>query len=341
MIGWDEVLGTHLAPDTVIQSWRGQASLAEAAAKGHRSVLSFGYYLDHLDPAGVHYANDPMGGKAGNLTPEQSARVLGGEACMWSEYVNPETVDSRIWPRMAAIAERFWSPREVIDVDSMYTRLEAVSRALEWTGLEHRSNYRVMLDRLAGGQSSEPLRVLADASEALGIVGRRDARQYTSLVPLNRFVDAVRPESELVQRLERDVASLAANPASAAELRATLTLWAENEPRVNQLAQNNQLLAELVPLAHGLAAVGSTGLRALDYIEKREVAPAAWVAEQSREMDRLDQPVAEVRLTGVRLVRLLLAQLRPQSIANSSVRTGNEPLCNTGETVWNWTSWLS
>ena len=260
---------------------------------------------------------------------------------MWSEYVNPETVDSRIWPTLAAIAERFWSPREVIDVESMYTRLEAVSRSLEWTGLEHRSNYRVMLDRLAGGRSSEPLRVLADASEALGIAGRRDARQYTSLVPLNRFVDAVRPESELVQRLERDVASLAANPASAAELRATLTLWAENELRVKQLAQNNQSLAELVPLAHGLAAMGSTGLRALDYIEKREVAPAAWVAEQSREMDRLDQPVAEVRLAGVRLVRLLLAQLRPQSIANSSVRTGNEPLYNTGETVWNWTSGLS
>src|SRR5579864_5749451 len=155
MIGWDEVLDAHLPPDTVIQSWRGQASLAEAVAKGYRSVLSFGYYLDHLDAAGVHYANDPMGGKAGNLTPEQAARVLGGEACMWSEYVSPETVDSRIWPRMAAIAERFWSPREVTDVESMYTRLEAVSRSLAWTGSEHRSNSAVMLDRLAGGRSSE------------------------------------------------------------------------------------------------------------------------------------------------------------------------------------------
>jgi hypothetical protein len=83
--------------------------------------------------------------------------------------------------------------------------------------------------------------------------------------------------------------------------------------------------------------MGSTGLRALDYIEKKEVAPAAWVAEQSREMDRLDQPVAEVRLAGVRVVRLLLAKLRLQSVANSSVRCGNEPPCNGGATVWNWT----
>jgi len=124
MVGWDEVLGPHLAADTVIQSWRGQASLAEAAAQGYRSVLSFGYYLDHLYPARVHYANDPMDGKG----------VLGGEACMWSEYVSPETVDSRIWPTMAAIAERFWSPREVTDVESMYTRMEGVSRSLEWIG---------------------------------------------------------------------------------------------------------------------------------------------------------------------------------------------------------------
>jgi hexosaminidase len=327
MVGWDEVLGPHLAADTVIQSWRGQASLAEAAAQGYRSVLSFGYYLDHLYPARVHYANDPMDGKG----------VLGGEACMWSEYVSPETVDSRIWPTMAAIAERFWSPREVTDVESMYTRMEGVSRSLEWIGLEHRANYGAMLDRLAGGRSSEPLRVLADASEALGIEGRRDARHYTSLVPLNRFVDAVRPESELVRRLESDVADLGSDPAATAELRATFTAWAQSEAGLKQLAENNQLLAELSPQVKGLAAIGTTGLRALDYIEKREAPPANWVAEQSQELDRLELPVAEVRLARVRPVRLLLAQLRPQSLANGSVRCGNEPLCNSPATVLNWT----
>jgi len=363
MVGWDEILGPHLAAETVIQSWRGQASMAEAAAQGYRSVLSFGYYLDHLYPARVHYANDPMDGKA----------VLGGEACMWSEYVSPETVDSRIWPTMAAIAERFWSPREVADVESMYTRMEAVSRSLEWIGLEHRANYGAMLDRLAGGRSSEPLRVLADASEALGIEGRRDARHYTSLVALNRFVDAVRPESELVRRLEGDVAGIGSDPAAAAELRATFTAWAEIEAGVRQLAEpplpNGRgsvtgggsgtnggsgtkrdgsvpnrdregagvMVAELVPLAHNLAAIGRIGLRALDYIEKRETAPANWIADQSQELDRLEQPVAEVRLAGVRPVRLLLAQLRPQSLANGSVRCGNEPLCNSPATVLNWT----
>jgi hexosaminidase len=338
MIGWDEVLDPHLAPDTVIQSWRGQASLAEAVAKGYRSVLSFGYYLDHLDPAAVHYANDPMGGKAGSLTPEQAARVLGGEACMWAEYVSPETVDSRIWPRLAAIAERFWSPREVTDVESMYTRLEAVSRWLAWTDLEHRSNSAVMLDRLAGGRSSEPLRVLADASEALGIAGRRDVRQYTSLVPLNRFVDAVRPESELVQRLERDVAAMPENSSAAAELRVMLAEWAASATRLQPVANDNALVAELLPLAENLAVTGQIGLRALEYIEKGAPAPSGWVEQQDRELDRLEKPVAEVRLAAVRPVRLLLMKIRPQNLENSGVRCGNEPPCNGGATVWNWTN---
>ena len=153
MIGWDEVLAPGLASDTVIQSWRGQESLADASRKGYRGILSSGYYLDYLKPAAIHYAVDPMDGAARALDADQAARILGGEACMLTEYVSPETVDSRIWPSMAAIAERFWSPREVKDTADMYARLEPVSRGLEWTNLRHRANYQPMLDRLAGRRS--------------------------------------------------------------------------------------------------------------------------------------------------------------------------------------------
>ena len=128
MVGWDEILHPNLPKTIVVQSWRGQQSLALAAQQGYRGLLSYGYYLDLMWPAARHYAIDPMSGAAAALTPEQKALILGGESCQWAEWVTPENVDSHIWPRNAAIAERLWSPQDVTDVNSMYARMHAESR---------------------------------------------------------------------------------------------------------------------------------------------------------------------------------------------------------------------
>jgi hexosaminidase len=61
MVGWDEVLHKDLPKSAVVQSWRGQKSLADAAAAGYQGILSNGYYLDYIWPAARHYAVDPMG----------------------------------------------------------------------------------------------------------------------------------------------------------------------------------------------------------------------------------------------------------------------------------------
>ena len=307
-LGWDEVFDTTLPRDTVIQSWRGQASLAEVARAGFRGVLSFGYYLDHLQPASSYYGDDPLSGAARDLSQDERARILGGEACMWSEYADPETIDSRVWPSAAAIAERLWSPASVTDVDSMYERLEAVSRMLDWVGLKHRVNYEPMLERLAAERPADSLRILADASEALGIEGRRDARHYTSLVDLNRFVDAARPESESVRRMERAARRVLAakdGPASdepareLAELRSILTAWAENDSRL-------QPPGELAGLSKNLSILGSIGLRALEYLQPGQTPPSGWIEQQIALMKDIERPEAEVNLAAVRPVRILL-----------------------------------
>jgi len=312
MIGWDEILHPDLPASIVIQSWRGQKSLADAAKQGRRGILSWGYYLDHLEPARQHYAVDPLGGQASGLSSEEAARVLGGEACMWSEYVSAETVDSRIWPRAAVIAERLWSPKEVTDVDSMYTRMESVSRWLEWTGVQHRAGYGPMLDRLAGDMPVTALRILADACEALGLGPRARARKYTSLVPLDRFVDAVRPESELVRSMEKDAAQQ--SPEALARLREQFTIWSANNARFQALAGDNELLAEVKPLSRDLSALGATGLQALGYLVSTQPAPADWLAAQNTEITRMLRPNAEVTLAAARPVKVLLEKLgrKPQ-----------------------------
>src|SRR5262249_60193609 len=99
------------------------------------------------------------GGPANGLSEVESQRVLGGEACMWTEFVSPETVDSRIWPMTAAIAERLWSPRSVTDLASMFQRLDVVSRQLDWRGVRPNPNYDTMLRRLS---ETAPVQLPAD-----------------------------------------------------------------------------------------------------------------------------------------------------------------------------------
>jgi hexosaminidase len=340
MVGWDEILVPGLPTDAVIQSWRGQKSLSESAAKGYRGILSWGYYLDHLRPASFHYGVDPLGGPdAAALTPEQASRIMGGEACMWAELAGPETVDSRIWPRTAAIAERFWSPANVTDVDSMYARLEQVSRNLQFTGVMHRANFEPMLDRIAGDQPAEPLHILAEATEALGLGQGRTGRP-TGLMPTDRFVDACLPESELARLLELAAKRLVADPAGdradAARLRRQFEVWAANDALFQPLVDNNKLLEEIAPLSKDLSALGDAGIKLLEYLtphpeaakakklsrkeqkaaqEAEKAAQAAkteWLAKENAELQRLAQASkrgvtlpADVRLAAFRPVKVL------------------------------------
>jgi hexosaminidase len=307
MVGWDEILQPGLGASTVIQSWRGRASLVVSVRQGYRGILSWGYYLDHLKPASYHYGIDPLGGDAAKLTPAQAKRILGGEACMWAELANAETVDSRIWPRLAAIAERLWSAANVTDVDSMYQRLAAVSRMLEATGIEHRS--KVLLDRLTGGKLAPPVRVLADACEALGL-GPRHVDNRTTETPFDRMVDAVPPESESVRALELAAARVAANPAAAADdvaaLREQFTRWAANDGDFEPLADANTILEELRPISKDLSRVGAVGLQLLDLIGSGKPAQADWATAQDAELQRMLAPNADLRLAAVRPVKILL-----------------------------------
>ena len=272
-VGWDEILVPGVAKAIVIQSWRGADSLAAAARMGYRGILSNGYYIDLGWSAARHYAVDPMGGAAASLTAEEKERILGGESTMWSEYVGLENIDSRIWPRNAAIAERFWSPQATVDVASMYQRMEAESKRLEWLGLTHRSHQRKMIQRMAGTAAPSELASLGTLTEALEPVKdytreENAAVEPTSQTPLNRVVDAVQPESEVSRRfsvgVDQFLASSCKDALKAAELRAQLTLWAGNDARLQSLAERSFLVQEARPASSALSQAAELALNALD-----------------------------------------------------------------------------
>ena len=261
MVGWDEILHPNLPKAAVIHSWRGQQGLADAVNAGHRGILSWGYYLDHLDTAAYYYQNEPISAQFGAAGLDGSRRrgVHVGRVRDCGDGGFAHLAAHGRDCRAIVVAQRG---------DRCGLHVRADDGGEPATGMDRRAasaNYVPMLDRMAAGRPAEPLRVLADAVEAQGLGPRARARKYTSLVPLNRLVDAARPESETVLAME--VAARRRTASDVARLREQFTIWAANDARFQALAAGNVLLTEGLPVSKDLSAAGEAGLRALDYIK--------------------------------------------------------------------------
>jgi len=299
-MGWDEVLGHGLLQDAVVQSWRSSKMTARATAAGHRVVVSAGYYLDWLMPATFHYALDPadprgvgmsaeelkalastpfaaylgeerVRDETASLSAEQEKLLLGGEAALWTEIVTPEMVDGRLWPRTAAIAERFWSPRDMRDTGSMLRRLVSVSRQLERLSLRHQEDRRLMLSRLAPDAETAAI-ALGDAVAPVRFYSRLLRRAMAGpaalATPLNRLADAATPDSAQGIRFALDVRDLIASRETSGprvdRVRRQLVGWRDISPALAASAERQPLLREVLPVASDLRTLAGVGLVALD-----------------------------------------------------------------------------
>ena len=316
MIGWDEILQPELPKTAVIHSWRGPAALAEAAKKGYDGILSNGYYIDLSYPASQHYAADPIPANT-TLTADERKHVLGGEATMWGEYVSPETIDSRIWPRTAAIAERLWSPSTTTEVDDMYRRLAVISVQLEELGLTHERNVDVLLRRLVGSKDIGPLKILAALVEPVKEYRRGQEKPSTMLSPLTSLVDAARPDSEAARKFSKMVDDLLSDAPrfqmSATDLAITLSEWRSSEPALNSLIDRSPALREAKPLAADLGNLGTTGLEALSYLQRNVPPPNGWREGKLVLLDGITKPKAALEFPTVPGVKKLVIAAAEQS----------------------------
>jgi len=316
LIGWDEILHPDLPAGSVIHSWRGPQGLADATARGFATVLSNGYYIDLCHPTWEHYLNDPVP-PGSPLSVEQQKLVLGGEATMWSEWVTPETIDSRIWPRTAAIAERLWSPRGVRDTDDMYRRLALVSRRLEETGLAHESYLGPALRELAGdGASAADLRALRDFTDLLEPVknyerGKQQpaANQFT---PLTGLADCARPDSAAARQfaaaVDRLVRGSLADESVSSGVRASLADWKSLAQTLGSgLAVRSPRLHEAAPLVQALTVLAGVGEEALQVLASGRAPAPGWLPAELARLDQAAVPHAAVEFPVVAPLRLLVA----------------------------------
>ncbi|HYI08872.1 MAG TPA: beta-N-acetylhexosaminidase [Thermoanaerobaculia bacterium] len=196
VIAWEEASD---AGGITAEVYRSQEPVARVAATGRPVVVSYGYYLDLMRGALEHYRHDPLLGVDDRHAPE----VIGGEACMWSEFVTEENVHFRTWPRLAAVAERLWSPRETCDESSLHSRLDDLEDRLRSIGIDCRADCERMLARIAPSGHGDALALVATALEPVKDYIRHESELYDVDVPLTRLVDAIRPESALRREMNR------------------------------------------------------------------------------------------------------------------------------------------
>jgi hexosaminidase len=143
-IGWNEILQDGLAGSAVVQFWaRGRKRLLEAIRSDQRpTVMSFCLktYLDYaytLIPLSRVYRYEPV---PAGLDNKAAASILGVESPLWTERVPARArLDYQVYPRLTALAETGWTPRQRKSLPDFRHRLEGFLARLDRLGIRHAS----------------------------------------------------------------------------------------------------------------------------------------------------------------------------------------------------------
>ncbi|BDD05451.1 beta-N-acetylhexosaminidase [Aureibacter tunicatorum] len=272
MVGWDEIYNPKLSKKAIVHGWRDWEGLdVYAAAKdGYEMIISEGYYIDLMHNADVHYLVDPVDPE---LSPKAKELIIGAEAPMWSELVTEFNIDSRIWPRTAAIAERFWSAEDVRDVEDMYRRLDRVSLYLEQDGLAHNSSRESIMKSLSNGEDIAPLRNLVNVAEPMKVYtrnpgGKMNHNYYT----FKKFADAATadaPDARKFNYLVKDYMKTG-DAIAEKEIRSYLKTWEANHEQLLPVIQQSPILGEIKELSENLSIVSQYAIESLNGVNKTD-----------------------------------------------------------------------
>ncbi|CAH1398779.1 unnamed protein product [Nezara viridula] len=115
----------------IIEAWTSQFDSIprELIALGYGLIYASTdvWYLDHGFWGNTLYHNWK---KVYDYKIPEFPKVLGGEVSLWSEYADSNNMDTRIWPRASALAERLWSSPTTDSSVATYRLLEMRERMI-------------------------------------------------------------------------------------------------------------------------------------------------------------------------------------------------------------------
>ncbi len=154
IIGWDEILDGGLAPNAIVMSWRGEKGGIAAAKQNHKVIMTPEnmMYFNHKQflqddslsankylPLETVYNYEPV---PTELSVEQAKYIWGGQGNLWSEYVaNPKKIEYQIFPRLDALSEILWSPKQGKNYPDFLKRLKTQFKRYDLMGITYSKRY--------------------------------------------------------------------------------------------------------------------------------------------------------------------------------------------------------
>jgi hexosaminidase len=274
MIGWEEIFSKGMSEDVTIQVWQNGSVTKQALENGNPVLISKGFYLDLFMPAYIYYNNPDL---LSDLHDSVSAALKGGEAAQWTEMADQTNIETRIWPRAGAVAERLWSPASVRRENYLYRRLFKLSEQLDNMGLQHITDYERSLRQIAC-EDYPALKNLTDVltpvkgyKKLFANLMKPEAMSYQT-APLIQISDIVPVDSKVKWEFRGAVDSYLRNKDSVSEhiIRTYLIKWLNNHDALNDLFANSAILKNVESHSKDLSMIAAIGLDALGKLKQEK-----------------------------------------------------------------------